>query len=138
MTIPQENLYHILNCDQNASFEELKSNYRKLVKEHHPDKCSGKENTSNERFQKLDNAWKILRNPEARKQYDATLLQADLEQRPLIYAEIVSNELEFDSDDVGHFPCRCGSMFVINKMDLCDNYIIIECNECTNCIKVIK
>lgn len=118
MTVTQQNLYHVLNCDQSASFEELKTNYQKLVKQYHPDKCSDKENTSNERFQQIDNAWKVLRDPELRKQYDATLLQEDLEQTPLIYAEITCDEVEFDDNGVGHFLCRCGSMFVISKADL--------------------
>lgn len=136
MNLSQPNLYHVLNGDQSATFEELKSNYQKLVKQYHPDKCSDKENISNERFQQIDNAWKILRDPELRKQYDATLLQEDLEQRPLIYAEIASDELEFDDEGVGQFLCRCGSMFVINKTDLTHDSVIIECSECTNCIKV--
>lgn len=136
MTVSHQNLYHVLNCDQSASYEELKNNYQKLVKQYHPDKCSDKEMISNERFQQVDIAWKTLRDPESRKQYDATLLQEDLEQRPLIYAEITSDELEFDDDGVGQYLCRCGSMFVINKTDLSVNSVIIECSECTNCIKV--
>lgn len=136
MTVSQENLYHILNCDQSATFEELKSSYQKLVKQYHPDKCLNKDSISNERFQQIDSAWKILRDSESRKKYDATLLQEDLDERPLIYAEITTDELEFDSEGVAYFPCRCGSIFDINKTDLCDNCIVIECSECTNCIKV--
>lgn len=135
MTVSQENLYSILNCEQSATFEELKASYQQLVKQFHPDKCFGKEITS-DRFQKIDKAWKTLRDPELRKQYDATLLHEDLEERSLIYAQITAAELEFDGQCVAHFPCRCGSDFVINKTDLCDREVIIECSECTNCISV--
>lgn len=136
MTEQQESLYCILNSEQSASYEELKANYQKLVKQFHPDKCTDKETASNYRFQEIDNAWKILRDPESRKQYDATLLQEDLEERPLIYAEVTANELEFNSDRVAYFACRCGSNFVINREDLVAKPIIIECSECTNCISV--
>lgn len=136
MTISQESLYSVLNCDQSATFEELKASYQQLIKQFHPDKCSNKENASCDRFQEIDSAWKILRDPESRKQYDATLLQEDLDERPLIYAKIAADELEFDSECVAHFPCRCGSSFVINKTDLCDKEVIIECSECTNCLSV--
>lgn len=137
MTISQsKNFYQVLNCDQSASFEELKNNYQKLVKQYHPDKCSGQEDSSDELFKEIDSAWKVLRDPDARKQYDAMLLQEDLEQTPLIYADVDKDEVEFDSDGVGRFPCRCGNLFIINKTDLFDGIAIVECTECTNCIKI--
>lgn len=128
----QKNLYEILNCSHNASAEELKNNYQLLIKQYHPDKVHGQQ-ASGVLFQQIDGAWKILRDPELRKQYDASLMQTDLNEQPLIYAEVDVNELMFNDDCISYYPCRCGSNFVINKLDV-HKYSIIECSECTNCI----
>lgn len=129
----QENLYTILHCNETATVEELKRNYQMLAKRYHPDKNSG---ATNEIFQKIDQAWKVLRDPEKRKLYDASLMQNILEERPLIYAEIAVDDLNFDEEGVAHYPCRCGNVFLITKAEMCDNEVVVECIECTNCVSV--
>lgn len=135
-----ENYYSVLNCDASATYEELKRNYQQLIKIHHPDKFEEKlqiVSNSNEAFQKIDRAWKTLRDSESRKEYDATLLQNDLNQECLIYANLSMDELEFNNENVSRYPCRCGSYFVIDKNDVeINKLIVIECSECTNCICV--
>ncbi|MEW6102775.1 MAG: 2-C-methyl-D-erythritol 2,4-cyclodiphosphate synthase [bacterium] len=62
----KEDYYHILGIKRDASFEDIKAAYRKLVKEHHPDK--GK--VSPERIKEINEAYSILSNHDKRLRYD--------------------------------------------------------------------
>ena len=64
-----ENFYQILNVPEDAELEEIKKNFRKLAKQHHPDISKG----SDEHFRKISHAYKVLSNAEARNDYDKTL-----------------------------------------------------------------
>ena len=59
------NYYQILNVSTDASSEEIKKSYRKLVKVYHPD-TGGDDN----QFKQLSDAYETLSNPEKRKLYD--------------------------------------------------------------------
>ena len=51
----EKNLYEELGLKQNATKSEIKSSYRSLVKQHHPDAGGEKE-----RFLAIQNAWETL------------------------------------------------------------------------------
>ena len=70
MATRSKDLYDALGVSRGASQDEIKKAYRKLVREHHPDKNPG-DKEAEERFKEIQGAYDVLSDPEKRKQYDA-------------------------------------------------------------------
>ncbi|HXK52599.1 J domain-containing protein [Candidatus Nomurabacteria bacterium] len=63
--------YEILGISKSASPEEIKSAYRKLAREHHPDMVKdGDKAAAEKRFKEINEAYQILSEPDKRKMYD--------------------------------------------------------------------
>jgi molecular chaperone DnaJ len=62
-------LYESLGVKKDASAEEIKKAYRKLARQHHPDKNPG-DKAAEDRFKEIQGAYDVLSDPEKRKQYD--------------------------------------------------------------------
>lgn len=69
-------LYAILGVEKDADAPAIKRAYRKLVKEHHPDKGGDAAI-----FQQVQGAWEVLSDPERKQRYDETGDAGDLTQR---------------------------------------------------------
>jgi molecular chaperone DnaJ len=65
-----DDLYKVLGVSKTASDEEIKKAYRKLAREHHPDRNPG-DKAAEEKFKEISAAHDVLSDPEKRKQYDA-------------------------------------------------------------------
>jgi DnaJ-class molecular chaperone len=61
-------LYKVLGVSKTATAAEIKSAYRKLAVQYHPDKNKSKE--SEEKFKEINQAYEVLGNEQKRKQYD--------------------------------------------------------------------
>lgn len=57
--------YSVLGVEKNATQEEIKKAYKKMVMEHHPDRGG-----SNEHFTKINEAYETLKDPAKRAEYD--------------------------------------------------------------------
>src|SRR5215208_6889457 len=63
-------LYDTLGVSKSASPDEIKKAYRKLAREHHPDRNPG-DAAAEAKFKEVQGAYDILADAEKRKQYDA-------------------------------------------------------------------
>src|SRR5258708_1539896 len=60
--------YNTLGVSKSASEAEIKSAYRKMARQHHPD--VDKSDGAAEKFKELSEAYQILSDPQKRKTYD--------------------------------------------------------------------
>lgn len=64
-----KDLYEILGVARDASADEIKSAYRKLARQHHPD-VNPNNPEAEEKFKEISGAYGILSDPEKKAQYD--------------------------------------------------------------------
>jgi len=67
----EKNLYEELGLKKKATKSEIKTSYRSLVKQNHPD-AGGKK----ERFLAIQNAWETLNDPVKKEQYDRSCISS--------------------------------------------------------------
>ncbi|KAK2576269.1 hypothetical protein KPH14_005635 [Odynerus spinipes] len=134
------NYYGTLGCSMESSYEDIKHAYYQRARQFHPDKSIAAERDTSE-FQRLAEAWSILKDPDTRKKYDIECKQAELDSNNLVvHATVSLHELqETDEENILSFPCRCGSYYKVDKQILeeknCSVYV--TCEECTFIIIVI-
>lgn len=125
MTRQQPTFYEILNVDPSATQEEIKKSYTQLVLKHHPDKRKGEgqqtdqvEESDNSIFIAIDEAWKILRDPELRHVYDGELRQSAFNDKPIVHETLTKQDFEYDTESGLYFHnCRCGGIYVLPDDD---------------------
>ena len=61
--------YQVLELDSSAGADQIKKAYRRLAREHHPDRNPGNARAE-ERFKEIREAYSVLSDPERKRQYD--------------------------------------------------------------------
>jgi molecular chaperone DnaJ len=71
--VSKKSFYDILGVDKTASDSDIKSTYRKLAMQFHPDRNVGdNQKAAEEKFKEIKEAYDVLRDPQSRAHYDAT------------------------------------------------------------------
>jgi len=73
----ENDLYIILNVKSDATSEEIKKSYKKLILKYHPDKNKDNKDYYKKKFIDIQQAFKILYDKEKRKQYDLKYFNLD-------------------------------------------------------------
>lgn len=147
MTKQQPTFYDILNVDPAATQEEIKKSYQQLVLKYHPDKRKSEaqdvdedNDDGNSIFIAIDEAWKVLRDPELRHVYDVELRQSDFNDKPIVHETLTKKDFEYDPESELYFHnCRCGGIYVLPDEEGSsgeEEVVYISCDECSLVIEV--
>jgi curved DNA-binding protein len=68
--VEYKDYYKSLGVAKSASKEEIRSSFRRLARQYHPD-VTGNEPKAEERFKEINEAYEVLSDPEKRRKYDA-------------------------------------------------------------------
>jgi diphthamide biosynthesis protein 4 len=111
----EEDHYAVLRVHPKASLAEIKESYRRLALECHPDRKVGQpeEIDVNERFRRVQEAWSILNDFQARTAYDARRQAGQVAELP-VGAEVDLDDMAFDEESgIYSHPCRCGHHYEV-------------------------
>jgi DnaJ-class molecular chaperone len=69
--------YRVLQVTRDAEPEVIERAYRALARKHHPDRAAGDKQRAHSRMQEVNEAYRVLSDPERRRHYDAGLPAAE-------------------------------------------------------------
>ena len=69
MAVKFRDYYETLGVPRGATEEEIRKDYRKLARKHHPD-VNRSDKSAEEKFKEINEAYQVLSDPEKRKRYD--------------------------------------------------------------------
>uniref|UniRef100_A0A5S6QSH2 J domain-containing protein n=1 Tax=Trichuris muris TaxID=70415 RepID=A0A5S6QSH2_TRIMR len=125
-------LYDALSCKSTSSARELKLAYRRALLLSHPDKAHAADSRL---FQKVVQAWAVLRDPASRRAYDCWLREQELRRRCCLNSgecEITKLLDESAGRKTLSVDCNCGGSYLLSLADQQYGYDFV-CVPCSNC-----
>lgn len=126
------NYYEVLGCSKDSTHEEIKRAYHQRLLQFHPDK---NDTMDANKFHNIKEAWRILKCPQLRKQYDAICKQEELENEDcIVYAHLLLSDFEASaSEDKLFYRCRCGDCYFVERKNFQEKNTVlqIKCDSCT-------
>jgi len=133
--------YGILKLDASATAEDIRRAYHQAARDHHPDRRKAGE--SDMHFIQVQRAWEALREPDARRQYDAQKrLETMLEEQALAsLSDVTLDDMTHIQDPNGNYwqyPCRCGDWYELTEDQRDEGINIVACSSCTFAIRILE
>lgn len=100
-------LYAVLGVKKDAAGTDVKTAYRRMARQWHPDVCH--EPDAAERFMRIQQAYEVLSNPRSRARYDAGLLLEESAKRAI---DATPSWVRSLTDTGYRPPLRCGLLLV--------------------------
>src|SRR5271154_6279540 len=72
----KKDYYEVLGISRTASPDEIKTAYRRLARQYHPDVAKDNPKVAEEKFKEVSEAYEVLANPETRTRYDTQGFEA--------------------------------------------------------------
>lgn len=142
---PNMSHYQILNVAPDATLDEIRRSYQLLALRFHPDKLSLQNSSiaqeesaaSADQFIRIDEAWKVLRDEEARRVYDAELMQRTCREEYFVNEVLRRADFRHEQEeDYYYHTCRCGGLYVLPENLGADESCYIACDECSLVVQV--
>lgn len=139
--------YDLLEISKNCNQSEIRKAYFQRCVQVHPDKTHDvkEKKLQEDRFHVLTLVYQVLMDEETRRDYNSIIDRHTtvIDQDSNFREEIMLKDCE-ESENNFTFECRCSGLFVLNKRDFysrrCDMpsiAYIIDCDTCSNSIKLI-
>ncbi|PRP81678.1 molecular chaperone DnaJ [Planoprotostelium fungivorum] len=113
----QRDYYEVLGVNKDATEQEIKTAYRKLALQYHPDKNKSPDAAA--RFQEIRTAYSILSSPETRQKYDMGHLFDEYENIGVLGGSILMTSLLYVVAEVISLVAKSSS-----KMELPNNSVL--------------
>lgn len=125
---PKKDYYKALNLAKTATMHEIKSSYRKLAPQYHPDKNMHRDSDHKAmcetKFREITEAYEILSNEESRHKYDNYgICDGDVECRePPIQKQHQPHSINIHIHDIFSGINRTLHIPILNKCNQCNGY----------------
>lgn len=141
--------YSVLDVPAGAPLEAIKAAYRRKLLQVHPDKqrCSANSDTNNASSDliRIQEAYDILKDPQARAVYDSRLRSEQLRSRfeGIPWMTIKVSDMDLVEDSHGHslyeYDCRCGGVFELRMEllhELARGPVQLTCLHCSSGLQI--
>ncbi|XP_058461935.1 dnaJ homolog subfamily C member 24-like [Malaya genurostris] len=129
--------YEVLQVAPNANFDEIRKSYQSLALRLHPDKMPNSKGSFDRDsvtidFVRIDEAWKVLRDVDSRRVYDAELMQRTFREEYFVNENLTGNDFQLhEGKDYRYHVCRCGGLYVLPEGLTSGDKCYLSCDECS-------